>query len=153
MRLIKLLSAFLILLAWQLGFATNQNEIASKVVQVSAVRINNEITRDKKAQVFMDLQNTGKIGHTLIAAYSPVADQVQIHEPEQHGKTIVMKQVNSLLIPAQKDEDLHYGGIHLMLIGMQEPLANHQEVPLTLIFSDGSWLSIDASVFSAPPTA
>jgi periplasmic copper chaperone A len=156
MRLMKLIVAVVLLFSLQLAYAlttTNVSEMAAKVVKVNAMRINNTLTHHGKTEVFMDLQNTGNVPHTLIAVTSPIAQQAQLHQSMEHIKTpIPMQQLYNIKIPPHQDEDLHYGGPHIMLLGIKKPIESHDEIPITLIFSDGSWLTIDAKVFTAPKT-
>jgi len=147
MRIIKCVLALFIIVSCQMVFAAT-DELASQAMTVKAVRINDAYIHDGKAEVFMDLQNNGDAAHTLVAVYSPVAAQVQLHQTldkENH-----MKRATSIMIPSHKDQDLHYGGLHVMLLGLKKPLSDHQKVPVTLIFSDGSWLKVEAKVFSVP---
>lgn len=151
MRLFKWGFILCLLLGCQLSYAAD-TEIASDVMKIKAVRINDTLTHDNSTELFMDLQNTGMVPHTLIAAYSPIAKQTQMHQTIEHGKQASMSKVNSIPVPPHKDEDLHFGGLHLMLMGLEKSIENHESIPITLIFDDGSWLTVDAQVFTAPPT-
>lgn len=141
----------MMLTSCSLIYAAN-GEIASDVIKIKAIRINNILTQHGNTEAFMDLENTGMKSHSLIAAYSPMTKQIQIHETLDHDKKSSMNKVNAIVIPAHEDKDLHYGGMHLMLIGLNQSLQNLESIPITLIFDDGSWITADAEVFTAPAT-
>src|SRR5690349_5945708 len=74
------------------------------------------------AQVFMDIDNNGTKSHTIVAATSPVAQEVQLHETTHvRGKKGGMEQIKTIVIKPHGEDDLKMGGIHVMLIGLKQP--------------------------------
>lgn len=121
-------------------------ELAANVVSIKQPIIDNQVTRNNATEVFMELINNGTEPHELIAATSPVASQVQLHATVmEHGQS-TMEQVNGLTIKTHAEEDLQLGGLHVMLMGLKKPLVKNSIVPITLIFNDGSWKTINAKV-------
>jgi copper(I)-binding protein len=153
MRVLKWALLLMVLLMYQGSFAGAATlEVASNVMKVKAVRINNTLTKNNNTELYMDLQNTGAMNHALIAAYSPFAKQIQIHQGLEHDKPMVLNKINAVAVPSHNDKDFHFGGLHLMLIGLEKSITNNESVPIILIFDDGSWLSTEAEVFTAPAT-
>lgn len=97
-------------------------------------------------EVKMDLINSGTNMAKLIAATTPMAQKVQLHHFVEKGGKTVMQQIQSIDIKSHSEDDLSFQGVHIMLIGLKSTLAKGQQIPLTLIFSDGSHLSVNAVV-------
>ncbi|MGA9853012.1 MAG: copper chaperone PCu(A)C [Gammaproteobacteria bacterium] len=82
--------------------------------------------------------NTGTRPLTLVAANSPEFSEVQLHRSMQRNGMDVMSHLDSIGIAAGKSLDFAPGGYHLMLFNRKHPLHVGQQVPVTLIFSDGA---------------
>jgi copper(I)-binding protein len=68
----------------------------------------------------------------LVAASSPVAGVVEIHEMRMEGTTMRMRAVNALELPAGKSVALAPGGYHIMLMELKQQLKPGETVPVTL---------------------
>lgn len=121
-------------------------EVASDVVQIKTPSVTVFQTDLHKGAAFMELDNNGSMAHNLIAAYSPVAKQVQIHRTVQKNGMHTMRQIHNIRIAAKHEQNLQPGGFHVMLIGMQKDLKVGDQVPITLLFADGSYLNLTARV-------
>ncbi|MGB8840554.1 MAG: copper chaperone PCu(A)C [Aliidongia sp.] len=71
----------------------------------------------------------------LVAITSPMAEQVQLHEERTENGIAKMRQLDGIAIHAGERLVLKPNGLHLMLIGLKQPLAAGQNVPLTLTFA------------------
>ncbi|MBN8509436.1 MAG: copper chaperone PCu(A)C [Burkholderiales bacterium] len=78
-------------------------------------------------------QLSSAAGGKLVAASSPVAGIVEIHEMSMDGTTMKMRAVPALDLPAGKAVDLKPGGYHVMLMDLKQPLKAGETVPLTLV--------------------
>lgn len=67
----------------------------------------------------------------IVAARSPAAKVVEIHEMSMSGSTMEMRAVTALTLPANKVVELKSGGYHLMLMELARPLAKGETVPIT----------------------
>ena len=74
----------------------------------------------------------------LVAAASPVAKIVEIHEMAMDGGVMKMRAVPKLDLPAGKATELKPGGYHVMLMALAKPLAAGETVPITLTFEDAA---------------
>lgn len=72
-------------------------------------------------------------GGRLVAASSPAAGVVEIHEMAMDGNVMRMRAIDALDLPAGKTVALEPGGYHVMLIDLVQPLAAGQTVPVTLV--------------------
>lgn len=68
----------------------------------------------------------------LIAAKSPAAQEVQLHAMSHENGMMKMVQQPSIPLPAQQKVELKPSGLHLMFIGLKQPLAAGNQVPVTL---------------------
>ncbi len=72
----------------------------------------------------------------LIAAESPLAASVSVHEMQLKQNVMSMRSVDALEIPARREVALEEGHWHLMLQGLKRPLKPGERVPLRLLFVD-----------------
>ena len=78
-------------------------------------------------------QVTSASGGKLVAATSPVAGVVEIHEMVMDGNVMKMRAVAGLDLPAGKMVDLKPGGYHVMLMDLKQELKPGESVPVTLV--------------------
>jgi periplasmic copper chaperone A len=89
----------------------------------------------KATGAFMKI--TAKDNAKLIAASSPVAGVVEIHEMKMDKDVMRMSALpNGLELPAGKAVELKPGGYHVMLMDLKAPLAKDTTVPVTLTIQD-----------------
>lgn len=82
---------------------------------------------------YMTLRNLTDRDFEVVAAESPAAHVTELHDHVQDRAGIMrMRQVESIVIPANGEVELKPGGLHVMLIGLLEPLRDGQLVPITL---------------------
>ena len=104
-------------------------------VQVSEVWARPSVAGQGAAGVFMQLQTTEPT--TLIGGESPLANAVEVHEMVMQDDVMKMRRLeNGLPLTPDKGAELVPGGLHIMLIGLQKPLAVGDTVPLKLFFKD-----------------
>ena len=106
----------------------------------------------KATGAFMKI--TAKDNAKLIAASSPVAGVVEIHEMKMEGSVMKMAPISFLDLPAGKVVELKPGGFHLMLMDLKSPLEKGAKVPLTLKFQDskGAKFQFDVMLEAAMPS-
>ena len=70
----------------------------------------------------------------LTAASSPVAKKAELHTMSMEGGVMRMRPLVAIDIPAGQTVTLSPGGMHIMLLGLTQPLHEGQSFPLTLSF-------------------
>jgi copper(I)-binding protein len=70
----------------------------------------------------------------LTAASSPVAKKAALHTMSMEGGVMRMRLLAAIAIPAGQTVTLSPGGMHIMLLGLTQPLHQGQSFPLTLPF-------------------
>ena len=85
---------------------------------------------------YITIANTGSEDDTLIEVSSPVADEVQPHQMKMEGDVMKMSETHDgLPVPAGETVTLAPGGLHLMMMGLKQPLIEGEMVVMTLSFA------------------
>ena len=98
------------------------------------------------AAYFVALENTGSAADRLVSATTPVAARVVLHTMNVDAKGVMrMREVDGIaLAPGAKIGMKPGSGMHMMLIGLKEPLKAGASFPMTLRFDRAG--SVDVSV-------
>ena len=99
---------------------------------------------------FMILHNHGMKERSVVAAYSVVADVVELHNHITEDGMMKMRRVDAIVVPGHGEVVLQPGGFHMMLIGLTRSLEMGEKVAIELEFADGERLSFEAPVQMAP---
>jgi periplasmic copper chaperone A len=78
-------------------------------------------------------QITSAKGGKLVAASSPVAGVVEVHEMTMDGNVMKMRVVPALELPAGKVVELKPGSWHVMLMNLKQPLNAGDTVSVSLV--------------------
>lgn len=103
---------------------------AQAQVTVKEPWVRGTVAGQKATGMFGQLSSAG--GGKLVAAASPVAGIVEIHEMAMDGSTMKMRAVPFVELPAGKVVKLEPGGYHVMLMDLKQPLKAGDTVPVTL---------------------
>ena len=76
---------------------------------------------------------TAAKGGKVVAASSPVADVVEIHEMAMDQNVMRMRSIAALDLPAGQSVELKPGGFHVMLMGLKQQVKEGDTVPVTLV--------------------
>ncbi len=131
---LRLLSA--LALMWAAGGAHAQVTVGDPWVRAT-------VAQQKATGMFA--QVTSAQGGKLVAASSPVAAVVEIHEMAMENNVMKMRAVPGLELPAGKAVDLKPGGYHVMLMGLKQQVKEGEVVPVTLVVEgkDGKRESVE----------
>lgn len=94
---------------------------------------------------YMIITNSGKDDH-LVSVSSPVAERVELHSSRLEGGVMKMRKLEQLNIPSGGAVRFEPGALHLMLVGLKQPLVEGTTVPLTLRFRSAGELTIQLKV-------
>jgi copper(I)-binding protein len=92
--------------------------------------VRSTVAQQKASGAFMHI--TSASGGKLVAASSPVAGVVEVHEMAMDGNVMKMRAVPALDLPAGKAVELKPGGYHVMLMDLKQQLKPGETVALTL---------------------
>lgn len=103
--------------------------------------------------VFLKIMNSGTEADKLVGATTPVASMVEIHATEVDAAgTMQMRKIESLEIAPAQAVELKADGNHLMLMGLNAPLAAGSNFEITLDFEKAADVVVPVSVV-APAAA
>jgi periplasmic copper chaperone A len=93
---------------------------------------------------------TSAAGDKLVGGSTPVAQRFELHTMAMKGDVMEMRQVDGIELPAGKAVKLEPGGLHVMFIGLTQPLALGSKVPVTLKFQKAGEMKVEFEVMSRP---
>lgn len=129
-----------------LGFVT------AAAAQEATIQVDHPWARasaGKSGAAYMTIRNTGTTEDLLVAAASPAAHKVQLHEEITENGVMKMRQVKSIAVKANGETSLKPGGLHVMLIGLTKPLVAGESFPLTLTFEHAGKIEVTVAVEKA----
>jgi len=100
----------------------------------------------KVAGAFMNIENQGKEADRLVAASSPVAGFVEIHEMTMDGGLMKMRAVKGIDLKPGATVELRPGGYHVMLEDLKQPLKQGDQIPVLLTFEKAGVVEVKVHV-------
>lgn len=95
---------------------------------------------------FMLLRNPGEQDLAVLDAFSPAAENTELHNHVEEDGVMQMRRVQAINVPAGGSVELAPGGLHLMLIDLVETLEEGDQVELTLELDNAERVSFEAPV-------
>ena len=95
---------------------------------------------------YLRIENGASEAARMVSASSPIADRVEIHAHEMDGGVMKMRHVHSVEVPALGAVTFEPGGLHMMLIGLKEPLVRGESFPLTLEFDEAGTIDVTVEI-------
>ena len=77
---------------------------------------------------------------------TPAAKKAELHTMTMEGGLMRMRPLDGLDVPAGQPVTLKPGGIHVMLLGLTQPLRDGQSFPLTVTFEKGGQREVTVAV-------
>jgi copper(I)-binding protein len=136
----------IVLLMVLLGFTGGLYAGAAEQVMVSDAYVRAVPPGQPNSASFMVLKNHSSEALVLIGAESAVAKAVELHTHTMKEGMMRMRQVEKIDLPAGETVQLQPGGLHVMIIGLQQKLVPGEQIDMALVFSDGSKLALKVPV-------
>jgi len=92
-------------------------------------------------------------GDRLVGANAEFAERVELHTMSMDGDVMRMRQVDAIDIPAGQTVELRPGGLHMMFVGLKQPLAKDGRLPLKLRFEKAGEVTVEVKVEAASSAA
>ena len=89
----------------------------------------------------------------LVAAHLDGVARIEFHESSLDGGVARMRQLPSVAIPPRTTVAFSPAGLHLMLIGLREPLREDATFPMTLEFERAGKVEVKVVVGQPKPAA
>lgn len=91
-------------------------------------------------------------GDRLTGASTPAADMAELHRSSEDHGVMRMRPVEDLALEPGKPVTLAPGGLHLMLMGLKQPLKLGASFPLTLTFEHAPPVTVQVPIKAAGAT-
>jgi periplasmic copper chaperone A len=95
---------------------------------------------------YLTVRNGGDQDDRLIGVSSEVADKALLHSSAMQDGVMKMRPVEVLEVPAHGEAVLEPGGLHVMLIGLKEPLEEGKSFALTLEFENAGEVEVVTAI-------
>lgn len=98
--------------------------------------------------IYFRLVNSGNEADQLLGGESPVAAAFELHETTMSADGVMSMAplAGGVELPARDEVELKPGGVHIMLVELNRPLAAGDVVPITLQFEKSSAMTLEVEV-------
>ena len=90
---------------------------------------------------YIKIHNMGE-SDRLVSARSPAAEHVEVHTHLHENGVMKMRKLEGLDVPKGETVMFKPGGLHLMLLGLTQPLVEGESFPVTLQFEKSGALEV-----------
>ncbi|MBP2299018.1 copper chaperone PCu(A)C [Azospirillum picis] len=101
---------------------------------------------------YLSLSNTGADGDRLVAASTPAAEKAELHTHLNENGVMKMREVPGIDVLAGETVKLAPSGLHVMLLGLKQPLVKGTRFPMTLRFEKAGSVDVEVAVEGAGET-
>lgn len=103
-------------------------------------------TMGANSAAYLTLRNTGGTADKLLKVDCDAAQAVELHQTSMQDGVMRMQPVDGIEIPANGEAKLEPGGLHVMLIGLQQDLVAGEKLKLILVFENAGEIAIEAEI-------
>jgi copper(I)-binding protein len=135
-----------LLLAVYVGSAAHGQTSAANTIVVEQPWARATPGGAKTGAAYMTLINNGRSVDRLLGATTPLADKVQFHKETEDDGVSRMRQVQSMELEPGAKIIFKPGELHVMIVGLKQPLTEGQTFPLTLQFEKASNIEVTVPI-------
>jgi periplasmic copper chaperone A len=95
---------------------------------------------------YMTLVNNGASADRLVGATTPVADKVQFHKETEDNGVSRMREVHSVDLEPGAKVSFKPGDMHMMIVGLKQPLVQGQTLSLALQFEKAGNIEVTVPI-------
>ena len=107
-----------------------------------------EVTKNGAA--YFTIMNHGNEDDRIIGASTPVAERAELHSHIHKDGVMKMEKQDSVDVPVHGTVMFEPGGLHVMLLGLTQPMTKGTEYPLTLEFEKSGMVEVTVRVMDPP---
>lgn len=105
----------------------------------------------QNAAVYFSLHNHTDTDEELLSISSNVTDTIEIHETKVENDVAQMTMLDSLPIAADEEITFGPGGLHVMLVGVQQELVLGEHIGIILHFREHADIVVNVHVENTVP--
>lgn len=94
---------------------------------------------------------TSAVADRVVGGSTPAAQRFELHTMSMKGDVMEMRQLDGVELPAGKKVEFRPGGLHVMFMGLKEPLKAGSKVPVTLKLEKGGEVKVEFEVALRAP--
>ncbi|MCW2237385.1 copper chaperone PCu(A)C [Azospirillum canadense] len=98
---------------------------------------------------FMVVTNGGTEPDRIVSAQTPVAEKAELHTHQMDNGVMKMRPVDAITVAPGEPVTLRPGGLHVMLLGLKQPLTQGSHFPVTLTFAKAPPVTVEVPVLGA----
>jgi copper(I)-binding protein len=116
------------------GARADPHQVRQGDITVSSRVVRASIPGSPNSAAYMVIANAGAQPDALVGARCACAAKVDVHKSEDmHGMSMMLP-AGPVVVPPHGQVLFQPGGYHLMLTGLKEPLRDHGQQEITLVF-------------------
>ena len=100
---------------------------------------------------YLEIVNRGKSDDTLLTARSPACERVEFHRTVLEDGMARMRPEAQIAVPGGATVKAEPEGLHLMLVGLKQPLLAGSQFPLTLRFEHAGEVAVRVMIETPDP--
>lgn len=109
------------------------------------------VNGQSSAAAYLVIRNYGPGADRLVSVSSPAANMAGVHRSQISGGVARMRSAGSIVVPPGKMLAMAPGGLHVMLMGLKNPLRTGATLPLTVLFEHGGERQIRLPIQMSAP--
>src|SRR6056297_3553819 len=123
------------------AFAGSEDVVVENAWSRDSIGVN------RPGAAYLTVRNTGNEAVTLTGLATPLALMPEIHETKTNANGVSsMSPAGEIMIAPGESVALEPGGLHAMLMKLQNPMIEGETFPLTLTFSDGGEVTVEVPI-------
>ena len=95
---------------------------------------------------YMTLMNNGASADRLLSATTPLADAIQFHKETEDNGVSRMREIHSVDLDPGAKVIFRPGEMHLMIVGLKQPLTEGKTFPLALQFEKAGSIELKVPI-------
>lgn len=134
-----------------LALVISGSAAAGDVTRVGDIEIDTpwaraSIGKSRPAVAYLTIRNVGDQPDRLLEVESPTAGHAMLHNSAIDDGVMKMTPLGAADIPSRGEVAFEPGGAHIMLMDLQQPLVEGEQLPLILVFERAGPIEIIAQI-------
>lgn len=148
MRKFGLVASAILGVFFSLAVSADEPTVLAVGVTVEGAYINIPLPGKTSTAAYFTLRNRSAKEVALVAVRSAISPKIELHSHTHENGMMKMRREAQAVVPANTSLEFKPHSWHLMIFDVQGSLKTGEELHLTLLFGDGTYLPVVAQVRS-----